>query len=244
MKKGLKWKTEVRRVGDLKGWEDNPRVISEDKYKELKESVGELGNFEPLVVDTDGTVIAGNQRLRVHIERGDEEVEVSVPSRELTEKEIKKIGLISNRHSGEWDMDKLAEEFDEVIEELGFSDLMGDVGGDNSYTKAIKVPIYEPKNEKPELGQVVNTEKAEELLKIVEESNLGEDEKEFLRKASTRFYEFNYSKVADYYAHSEGEMKDIMEKMALVIIDYNKAIENGFVRMTDYLLGMIPDDEE
>ena len=44
-----------------------------------------MGNFEPLVINIDGTVLAGNQRLRVHKEQGDTEVEVSVPERELTD---------------------------------------------------------------------------------------------------------------------------------------------------------------
>jgi len=121
------WHTETRKISELKNWEDNPRTISKEAYQELKESIDDLGNFEPLVVNVDGTVIAGNQRLRVHIENGDSEVEVSVPERELTEEEIKKIGLISNRHSGEWDMDKLANEFEDVLEELGFDDLMPEV---------------------------------------------------------------------------------------------------------------------
>ena len=123
----MNWHTETRKISELKNWESNPRTISKEAYQELKESIDDLGNFEPLVVNVDGTVIAGNQRLRVHIENGDSEVEVSVPERELTEEEIKKIGLISNRHSGEWDMDKLANEFEDVLEELGFDDLMPEV---------------------------------------------------------------------------------------------------------------------
>ena len=121
------WHTEIRKISELKNWESNPRTISEESYKKLKESIEDLGSFEPLVVNIDGTVLAGNQRLRVHKERGDKEVEVSVPERELTEEEIKKIGLISNRHSGEWDMDKLANEFEDILEELGFDDLLPEV---------------------------------------------------------------------------------------------------------------------
>lgn len=120
----MNWHTETRKISELKQWESNPRTITDEEYGKLKESIGDLGNFEPLVINVDGTVLAGNQRLRVHLERGDQEVEVSVPERELTEQEIKKIGLISNRHSGEWDMDKLANEFEDVLTELGFDDLM------------------------------------------------------------------------------------------------------------------------
>lgn len=145
------WHTETRKISELKNWEDNPRTISKEAYQELKESIDDLGNFEPLVVNVDGTVIAGNQRLRVHIENGDSEVEVSVPERELTEEEIKKIGLISNRHSGEWDMDKLANEFEDVLEELGFDDLMPEIELDveeDDYEEPEDLPI------KVKLGEV------------------------------------------------------------------------------------------
>lgn len=145
------WHTEIRKISELKNWEDNPRTISKEAYQELKESIDDLGNFEPLVVNVDGTVIAGNQRLRVHIENGDSEVEVSVPERELTEEEIKKIGIISNRHSGEWDMDKLANEFEDVLEELGFGDLMPEVELDvkeDDYEEPEDLPI------KVKLGEV------------------------------------------------------------------------------------------
>lgn len=147
----MKWHTEVRKVSELKNWESNPRNISEENFEELVSSIDDLGNFEPLVIDTDGTVIAGNQRLRVATKLGESEVEVSVPERKLTEQEIKKIGLISNRHSGEWDMDKLANEFEDVLEELGFDDLMPEVELDvkeDDYEEPEDLPI------KVKLGEV------------------------------------------------------------------------------------------
>lgn len=149
----MKWHTERRKISELKEWEQNPRTISKDAYEDLKASIEGLGNFEPLVINTDGVVIAGNQRLRVHKEKGDTEVEVSVPERELTEDEIKKIGLISNRHSGEWDMDKLANEFEDVLEELGYDDL---------------IPVnYGDKNEEIDLSDFSNQYKV--TLKYKEE---------------------------------------------------------------------------
>ena len=152
----MNWHTETRKVSELKNWESNPRTISEESYKELKKSIGDLGNFEPLVINTDGTVLAGNQRLRVHKEQGDSEVEVSVPERELTEEEIKKIGIISNRHSGEWDMDKLANEFEDVLTELGFDDLMPEVELDvkeDDYEEPEDLPIRVKLGEVWQLGK-------------------------------------------------------------------------------------------
>lgn len=133
----MNWHTEKRKISELRNWESNPRTITEKAYEELKKNVGDLGNFEPLVINLDNTVIAGNQRLRVLKEQGVEEVEVSVPDKKLTEDEIKKIGIISNRHSGEWDMDVLANEFEETLQDLKFDDLL-------QVNKEEKNDIYKP----------------------------------------------------------------------------------------------------
>ena len=124
----MKWHTEVRKIEELKEWAENPRTISDKDLEELVSSVGDIGNFDPLVINTDGTVIAGNQRLKAVKKLKQTEIEVSVPDRKLTKREVKKIGIISNRHSGEWDMDKLAEGFDDVLEEIGAGDLMPVLG--------------------------------------------------------------------------------------------------------------------
>lgn len=44
---------------------------------------------------------------------------------------------------------------------------------------------------------------------------------------------FNYEKIADYYAHSSKEMQNLMEKSGLVIIDFEKAIQYGYVKLCD-----------
>jgi len=74
--------------------------------------------------------------------------------------------------------------------------------------------------------------KTEELLKDIENSTVSNEEKTFLKKAAMRHLAFNYKKIAEYYANSEKDMQDLMEKSALVIIDYNNAIQNGFVRLS------------
>lgn len=123
-RKMINWHLEKRKISELKNWDKNPRTISEKAFKELEQSVDTLGNFEPLVINVDGTVIAGNQRLRLEMKKGNSEVDVYVPERELSEEEVKKIGVISNRHSGDWDMDILANEFEDILKELNFDDLL------------------------------------------------------------------------------------------------------------------------
>ena len=55
----------------------------------------------------------------------------------------------------------------------------------------------------------------------------------FLLDAAERHVAFNFQRIANYYAHSTPEVQALMERSALVIIDYNQAIENGLVRFNE-----------
>jgi len=85
-----------------------------------------------------------------------------------------------------------------------------------------------------------------DLIFDIQQSNLPEDEKKFLMTAASRHIVFDYGKIANYYAHSSKEAQELMENNALVIIDFNKAIENGLVRLTEEINEMfeVEDDEQ
>lgn len=104
---------------------------------------------------------------------------------------------------------------------------------DNKYTSKIKAPIYEPKNRKPHIKELYNDLKTKQLIRDIEKSNISDDEKIFLIESAKRHTVFNFSKIADYYSHSSTEMQDLMERSALVIIDYKKAVEYGFVKLSE-----------
>lgn len=101
--------------------------------------------------------------------------------------------------------------------------------GDTKYSRAITIPQYEIKGEKPFIEELYNNKKVSELLKHIRESNVSDEEKKFLTIAAYRHYVFNYSKIAEYYPHASKEMQELMEESALVIIDINDAIMNGYV---------------
>jgi hypothetical protein len=101
------------------------------------------------------------------------------------------------------------------------------------YSSKIEAPIYEPKNEKPHLLELVDKSKTHRLLKEIEQSHISIEEKKFLIDAARRHNVFNYEKIADYYAHSSVEMQSLMEKSGLVIIDFEKAIQYGFVKVCE-----------
>ena len=104
---------------------------------------------------------------------------------------------------------------------------------EESYSSKIEAPVYEPKNKPPHLLELCNDSKAKSLVREIDQSNLREEEKSFLRLAANRHSVFHYEKIADYYSHASIEMQKLMEKSALVIIDFDKAIEGGFVRLCE-----------
>ena len=58
------------------------------------------------------------------------------------------------------------------------------------------------------------------------------EEKSFLKLAASRHIVFNYEAIADYYAHSDKKVQELMEHSALVMIDIDDAIANGYVKLS------------
>ena len=104
---------------------------------------------------------------------------------------------------------------------------------EQKYSSKIQTPIYEVKNKKPHILELCDKSKTHRLIKEIEASKLDYDEKMFLVDAARRHNVFNYEKIADYYAHSSKEMQHFMERSALVIIDFEKAIEYGYVKLCE-----------
>lgn len=109
------------------------------------------------------------------------------------------------------------------------------------YTKKVQVPQYIPKMTDKYKGvkEIIDTTKYFQLIKEIEESNVSESEKEFLRYSASRHIKFNYSAIAEYYCHASKEMQELMEKSALVIIDVDDAIANGYVRLSKRIRDII-----
>lgn len=102
---------------------------------------------------------------------------------------------------------------------------------DSVYTSKITIPIYEPKNIKPYIETLIDNSKTIRIVREIENSTVSEEEKKFLIDAAKRHTVFNYQNIADYYAHASIEMQKLMERQALVIIDFEKAFEYGYVKL-------------
>ncbi len=114
---------------------------------------------------------------------------------------------------------------------------------DSTYTNKIVAPVYEPKGERPPIADLIDRSKTEELVAGIEAAKLPNEVAEFLRFAAERHTKFHFRNIAEFYCHADKPTQDLMEKSALIIIDFNKAIENGFVHLTKRL-GALADIEE
>ena len=110
---------------------------------------------------------------------------------------------------------------------------------DLTYTTKVGIPQYLPSQEKPDILSLCDERKVLKLIDEINASNVTAEEKRFLIKAASRHYVFNYSRIADYYAHSSKEMQELMEKSALVLIDIDDAIANGYVELSSFIKNLM-----
>jgi len=95
---------------------ENPRVIKDHKYIALLKSIQEFPKMleiRPIVVNSDMVILGGNMRLRACQEAGLKEIPVIV-AKELTESEQREFTIKDNVSFGEWDWDKLANEWNDT----------------------------------------------------------------------------------------------------------------------------------
>jgi len=121
MAEKITWDVVKIKLGELVTWERNPVTLSEHDADEIKKSLAKFGQAVPLVANApaaDGKrrLIDGHQRMIVQEAAGawgpGTEVNVSVPSRKLTDKECDELSIRMRKNVGDWDFDKLANGFD------------------------------------------------------------------------------------------------------------------------------------
>lgn len=213
-------------------------------------SIREFGFKVPIVIDKDGIIIAGHTRYRAAKELKLKTVPCIVAD-DLTEQQVKAFRLADNKVSefAEWDQDALLEELQGILEvdmsDFGFVNEEDELEEpDDTYTADINIPQYEPTGEVVPLESCLDDDKTIALLIEIDDSNVSEKEKEFLRKAAQRHNQFNYKRIVEYYANASEEMQDLMERSALVIIDYDDAIKNGYVQLSSSLEAILGEENE
>lgn len=118
------WHIEKRKVKDLIPYKSNPRQISKEQLSHLIISLERFNYAEIIAIQPDNTIIAGHMRYRamMNLKWGNKEIEVRVPNRTLTEPEMREYLIRSNKNTGEWDEEILANEWCAVdLAAWGFS---------------------------------------------------------------------------------------------------------------------------
>ena len=225
-----------KNIKDLKPYKKNAKKHPKEQVEQIANSIKEFGFTQPVLIDKNNCVVAGHGRILGAKKAGLKEVPTLCLD-DLTEEQIKAYRLADNKlNESEWDKVLLDEELKELSETFnmglfGFS--MGlDEEEENKYTMKTNVPQYEIKGEEPDISELVDTSKVKELQLRIKHSNVPDEVKYFLKLASYRHLQFNYSKIAEYYAHAEKEVQELMEDSALVIIDFDDAIAKGYVELT------------
>lgn len=254
-----------QKTGDLIPYVNNTRTHSPEQVKQIASSIQEFGFTNPILVDENNGVIAGHGRIMAAEKLGLETVP-TICLAGLSEAKKKAYIIADNKmaENAGWNEELLKieieslKDFDFNIDLLGFSqkeltDFNIDFGGSGSakdaqefeskYTNKITTPIYEPKGEQPKLDTIFDLEKYKKVLAQVEAAGIPKDVKEFLKLAATRHIRFNYEKIAEFYCHQNDDVKRLFEASALVIIDYDSAIENGYIQLSEKLMELSGNDE-
>jgi len=120
---------EKRKIGDLKEWPDNPRIMSKETYETLKKSIQKYGLFGSLVINRDNVIIGGNHRWKVLRELYGDDFEIECDVVDLPPEEQKKLNIILNNTEGDFDFEILNKIIQDLasqnvdISDLGFTKL-------------------------------------------------------------------------------------------------------------------------
>lgn len=105
------------KIKELKKNAENPRIIKDDRFKKLVKSIQdfpEMMNLRPIVIDAYNVILGGNQRYEACKSLGWKEVP-TIKAESLTEDEKKQFIIADNAHYGDWDWDKLANDWDDSL---------------------------------------------------------------------------------------------------------------------------------
>lgn len=252
----MELKIEYVDINSIKPYKNNAKKHPTEQIEQIKKSIEQFGMDDPIGVWKD-EIVEGHGRLIACQELGMKEIPI-IRLDHLTDEQRKAYTLAHNKltMNSDFDIDILKNELDDILNidmsDFGF-DLDFDIVVENNeanpltdekYTTKVEIPQYEITGEEPEINELVNCEKSDELIKKIKSANITDEQKDFLIKASYRHNVFDYAKIAEYYAHQDKEMQELMEDSALIIIDFDDAIKNGYVQLRSEILSLEEEEQQ
>jgi len=166
------------KLTDIKPNPNNPRIIKDEKFRHLVQSIKDFPamlELRPIVVNDENVILGGNMRLRACKEAGLKEVPI-IKASELTEQQQKEFIIKDNVSFGEWDWDILANEWEAEeltewgldIPDLAFGDIIELPKITTTYNVNIKCDTpAEVEDVKDRLAISSNFISANELFKLL-----------------------------------------------------------------------------
>ena len=245
-------KVEYLSPDELIPYEKNAKQHLPAQVDQIANSIRRFGWQQPIVIDKNKVVIIGHGRLmaakQMNLDKGPVVIDEDLP-----EEEVKALRLADNKlNESNWLNDRLEQELAELgiagidMSQFGF-ELQNDELKENPYTQKTDIPQYEITGEGVALWDLYSDTKTKELIEEIEQSGVDDKTKDFLKLAAYRHIVFNYQKIAEWYAQADPEVQELMEKSALVIIDIDDAIKNGYTllrqEIEDIVAGEMDEDE-
>lgn len=106
----------LKKISDIKPYEKNPRK-NDEAVKYVAESIKQFGFKVPIVIDSNGVIVAGHTRYKAAKKLNLKEIPCIVAD-DLTEEQVKAFRLADNKvaEKAEWDFDLLADELDDLFD--------------------------------------------------------------------------------------------------------------------------------
>jgi hypothetical protein len=154
----------MMKLTDIKPNPNNPRLIKDDKFVKLCNSIRDFPKMmalRPIVIDQDNMVLGGNMRLKALQHLGFKEVpdEWVKCSEDLTADEQRKFIILDNVSGGEWDWEMITTDWDvKELEDWGLDSPNWSAGVDenNMTDEDVNLDIeFDPIGSSTDLHKVV-----------------------------------------------------------------------------------------
>ena len=156
----MKLKVEYIPINDIKPYENNAKIHTEEQIEQIKKSIQEFGMNDPIGIWKDNIIIEGHGRLMACKELGMEEVPV-IRLDDLTDDQRKAYTLIHNQttmNTG-FDLDILNEELQSIeldMSDFGFEIKLDDIEEQEIVEDEVPEVLEEPKAKLGDIYQLGN----------------------------------------------------------------------------------------
>lgn len=217
--------------GQVEGLPSNPREWTRADLDRLVKSIKET----PELLEARGLIVwphngkyvilGGNMRFSALREMGAVDAPCYVLPKDMPLDKLREIVIKDNGAFGSWDMDMLANEWDDLpLLDWGVLGIPSEK--EKSATELLSTLTYDPLYYEPKEEPDIKLEDCLDLTKFrakvdaLNEYNLTEAQREVLKMFCYRFIKIDFESVANYYAFnaSEEEQKAI-ERLRLVLTD-------------------------